>query len=438
MMERTYSHKSDGRQSSAGQSVHSATSGRANSLGIDTPFSGLGTSPMELPGFNPGLLVLGSVPSIIRCWLNDNFKHNSLLYAAVCTGSHGSYLDERLITQLGYTKQVRDDVDRRIKLPVYFPEATTRGTSASRPSSPTPQLPSITIDFTVMTSSLDESDRSIQIFIGSDVLRAHNADVLFSTNSITLYDDDRCKLSIPMVRPEDDQNFRNLRLTALPLSSSQSTSRSVPLQQSSPPNGLRQTATNESSPMGSPAQRRSPRTLSEDHALAPSVAGETILEPTGPSPGSQPSMVTFEAKTRTEPSLLPTVPRSASTSSTIWGSWRRDADSKPPLSNDSWAKAGSSYQRREQGIKVLRPTKPASRTVSTTTTGPTSPTSATPQSRFFTDGSRRASVENASSMAIPDARDKSKDVSTLGSAGGVKLKSANPVGGGSAFSWLSK
>ena len=86
-----------------------------NSLGIDTPFSGLGTSPMEVPGFAPGLLVLGSVPSIIRCWLNDNFKHDSLLYAAVCTGSHGSYLDERLVTQLGYSSQIRDESDRKIE-----------------------------------------------------------------------------------------------------------------------------------------------------------------------------------------------------------------------------------------------------------------------------------------------------------------------------------
>jgi ubiquitin carboxyl-terminal hydrolase 4/11/15 len=95
MSERSYSHKSDGRQSSAGQSVHSMASGRANSLTSFGP-----TTPQDVPGLAPGLFILGSVPAIIRCWLNTNFKHDTLLYAAVCSGSYTSYLDFYMIEHL--------------------------------------------------------------------------------------------------------------------------------------------------------------------------------------------------------------------------------------------------------------------------------------------------------------------------------------------------
>lgn len=73
MMERSYSHKSDGRHSSAGHSVHSmhsGISGRASSLGLDTNFVIGGReddSPLDIPEPPPVFYILGSPPSIIRC-----------------------------------------------------------------------------------------------------------------------------------------------------------------------------------------------------------------------------------------------------------------------------------------------------------------------------------------------------------------------------------
>ena len=156
MNERTASHKSEGRASSV-HSIRSAASGRA-SLNLDTAY-GLGDSgrsPMEHPGLAPGLALLGSVPAIIRCWMNTNFKHDALLYAAVCTGSFKSFLDMRLIRKLGFEEQVNaGDDESTIKLPVYFPEAVHHPAS-SRSSSPAPQLPSrsCTIVCTATTTSL--------------------------------------------------------------------------------------------------------------------------------------------------------------------------------------------------------------------------------------------------------------------------------------------
>ncbi|KAF2434406.1 hypothetical protein EJ08DRAFT_605701 [Tothia fuscella] len=435
MIERTYSHKSDGRQSSAGHSVHSATSGRANSLGIDTPFSGLGrsTSPMEYPGTAPGLFILGTVPSIIRCWLDTNFKHDSLLYAAVCTGSFASFLDQKLVDRLGFNDEVRQDNGRKIKLAVYLPEAVTRRTS-SRSSSPAPQLPTITVDFTVVTRSSEGEDKSIQVFIGSDMLRTHNGDILFSSNTLTLYDDDHVKLSVPLVRPEDERTFKDLYITSGSAASIIKTETEPFL------NGLKQSVSTDSaleSAEGTPIREKASRdhpspTPDADDKTGRSSFGDDVSTPsTRQSFESRPSLSTLTPNNEINPS---TAPARAGPPPMIWSNWRRDSESKPSTPTDSWSKMGQSYQRREQGIKVLRPSKPPSRTFSAHATGANSPSSVTSTSRFFDEGRRRMSVDPASEGKDGDGKDRGKE--SLPLVG--KTKSANPVGGASAFSWLGK
>ncbi|TVY55926.1 hypothetical protein LSUE1_G009525, partial [Lachnellula suecica] len=219
MTERSLSHKSDGRHSSAGHSVHSmhsVPSGRTSSLGLDTNFVIGGQdddSPINIAP-PPGLFVLGSVPSIIRCWLTTNFSHNALLYADICSGAQKSVLDFSLVKELGLADQVQKDSTGRhsIRLPVYLPEAVITQPS-SRSNSPAPQLPTLTADFEITglsRSSSSDRKKAIRVFIGSDTLRSHNADLLFSQNLMTLYGDDRNKLSVPFVRPEDEASFKHL------------------------------------------------------------------------------------------------------------------------------------------------------------------------------------------------------------------------------------
>ncbi|TID15136.1 cysteine proteinase [Venturia nashicola] len=433
MLERTYSHKSDGRQSSAGHSVHS---GRANSLGIDSQFGAIGqsTSPLDHPGLAPGLFVLGTVPSIIRCWLNTNFKHDSLLYAAVCTGSYGSFLDQRLIDRLGFTDQIRKDDSRKIKLLVYLPEAITR-TPSSRSNSPAPQLPTITVDFNVINATVDDQDKSIQIFIGSDVLRTHNADVLLSSNTITLFDDDHNKLTIPMVRPENEQTFKGLYTISKVVRSpdmfrkSESGRGNINLL-----NGLKQTesvvSTSGSAIDGSGRQSidQSPRIEPGDKAGRQSFGDDASTTSTRQSFESRPSLSTLstsvEGKTSSETNTANGTPRSGA-SPMIWGNWRRDGD-KANTQADSWSK--SSYQRRNEGIKVLRPIKSASRTFSTTSATANAP-SPVGQSRFF--GTSNDGASDTKTTA-PTEKDKDSGVAV------PKTRTANPVGGASAFAWLSK
>ncbi|KAL1854347.1 hypothetical protein Daus18300_011533 [Diaporthe australafricana] len=226
MMERSFSHKSDGRHSSAGHSVHSfhsVASGRTSSLGLDLL---LGSSrdddddelsPIEITRPAPGLMFLGSVPSIVRCWLTTQYAHDTLLYAVVCTGSQKSTIDYSLLKDLGLVDEAHKNINGvlRASLPVYFAEATV-AQSSSRSSSPSRrQVPYITVDFEITgTENVEAGDHrhAIRIFIGSDTLTSNSADLLLSQNRMTLFGngDDRDRLSVPFVRPEDESAYKHI------------------------------------------------------------------------------------------------------------------------------------------------------------------------------------------------------------------------------------
>jgi ubiquitin carboxyl-terminal hydrolase 4/11 len=439
MSERTYSHKSDGRQSSAGHSVHSAASGRANSMGIDITFGAnhSNNSPYGTPALAPGLFILGSVPAIIRCWLNTNFKHDSLLYAAVCTGSYTSFLDSRLIDQLGFEAEENEDGIRKIELAVYLPEAIPHPAS-SRSASPAPQLPSFRVMFTVVDQN-EADQKAIQIFLGSDVLRAHNADILFSTNTLTMFDDERSKLSIPLVRPENERSFKSLYIA------------------SGHPHGSGATRTvqaevQEQEPLKEPPTQILPDT-ERDVAVTSSDDGASGT----PASSSRPSLehrpppsslhVTGEAKEAGDPN--PAAPSGSSSrpgpAPAIWSNWRRESSDKQAAMDWSNATKGppQTYQRKETGIKVLKPSKSTSRAVSSTSVPAASP--GVSQSRFFDDGKRRVTAAPAPESAItqPSAvastpqESKARPASKERQPSMSKPKSANPIGGASAFSWLN-
>jgi ubiquitin carboxyl-terminal hydrolase 4/11/15 len=431
MSDRSYSHKSDGRQSSAG---HSVASGRANSL------TGLGPIlPLEPPGLAPGFFILGSVPAIIRCWLDTNFKHDTLLYAAVCSGSFASYLDLHLVELLGLHDQVTrtDEGTHKVKISLYLPEAVPVSGS-SRSNSPAPQLPSIAVDFTVIEEHNAVSNpKAIQIFLGSDILRAHNADVLFSTNRLTLYDDDRTKLQIPLVRPEDDRTFKSVSISSRPRPSLTTNVTTVGTA----------FADHHEDPLTMPLCRTAPREpLSA--TIKPNGFGTTISSDDGTSSGrrslEQRPQLGLATATRTynrdasESSPISAAPRSGPLPAML-SNWRRDSSEKTNAGSLDWANVGkttssaSSYKPRDTGMKVLKPTKSISRTHSNSTSSP-----AAGQSRFFDDGKRRGENETNTGMAAPQVKrtisgEKAKENLPLG----VKTRSANPVGGASAFSWLN-
>lgn len=396
LTEPSLSHRSDGRHSSSGFSHHSA---RTNSLGLDTSSrlmgSSVSASPLTPP---PGLFLLGPVPCIIRCWMTTNFSNESLLYAAVCSGSYVSSLGTSMITKLGLEDSVMHEEDRPyIKLPLYLPEASVHQAS-SRSASPEPQLPSLKIRFLVRET--DPTDDSIQIILGSDVLRAHNADILFSSDKITMSDDERNRINIPLVRPEKDSVFKLLC--------------TVP---DIPHPGLQSTHTNGQHPAGVIGQ---PAPVPLQSTSAPASTRVSIGEadesekPCLSGSGDSPVSVSTSSTPATATDTQSTSAKSEGAG--VWGSWRREA--KPEVT------AANNKSTRGRPMKVLRPTKPTTRVGSSATT----PTSATAE-HGETHSTNHS--ETAPTSAHPTAR------SFFDDSRASKASAPNPIGGASAFGWLN-
>ncbi|PYH43133.1 uncharacterized protein BP01DRAFT_367637 [Aspergillus saccharolyticus JOP 1030-1] len=394
MTERTLSHRSDGRQSSSGHSHHSA---RTNSLGLETTSRMMASSVVGSPLIPPpGFFLLGPVPCIIRCWLTTNFSNESLLYAAVCTGSYTSSLGYPMVKRFGWEDQLVQDGDvQYIKLPMYLPEASVHQ-SSSRSGSPAPQVPTLTVRFLVR--EVDSSDYSVQIVLGSDVLRSHNADVLFSQDKIIMVDDERNKVSIPLVRPEDDAVFKSL-CTASDISRAGWKERQA-AQNDGPAN------MNGHAPVGvigrpsSSSRRATSADGSTQDFVEDSEDSRKAHSSDTPEPPAVPEPVQYQDKPVGVVSSVPARPEASG----VWGSWKRDTRTDPNAT-------AAGKPSRGRTMKVLRPSKASSRSVTMTGPGNSLPGDV---------------VQPTSSRTSPD--------------GGVRTSNSwtsNPVGGASAFGWLN-
>lgn len=506
MMERSLSHKSDGRHSSAGHSVHSLASGRGSSLGHLDTHSVFGAreedSPVEIPAPPPGLFVLGSVPAIVRCWLTENFAHNTLMYADVCSGAQRSTLDYSLAKQLDLLSDIHKGADGicRLTLTVYLAEAIVSQSNSTRSPGPVPHIPNMTVNFEV--TGLDASDvaddkKSIRIFIGTDALRAHSADLLFSQNLMTLYSSNRDKLSVPFVRPEDDSLFRFLTTTNI-LPEKPKLNASAPefvLGSGAKSSPTRQAEDTVRQPLdgkdNKPQDDQRGQGAMSPLVLPPYQPPTTI---TGSSANSDSGAESEQTSTKgrstssgkDEPSLSSSEttanPRRQTIESTpgIWGSWRQGA----AAANGSGGE-GSASQRGENGLsgyqpagrsrmKVLKPSKSAvgggggsssgGAPSSSTRTG-ASYESPPPSSSRTSGEHRRKSGGTGGANNAPESAPAPNTANTVrwekrsvsGSTAGLKEgksgggntaesrmsssatlpRSANPVGGASAFSWMT-
>ena len=451
MTERSSSHKSDGRQSSAGQSNQSA---RAGSFAFESRPLSAAVAPFVPLGPPPGLFILGPVPSIIRCWLDTNFSNESLLYAAVCTGSYKSVIDFQLANQLGVDDQITTDRagQRTLKIPVYLPEATIQQ-SSSRSNSPVPQLPTLTIDFTVQ--DLPGTADTIQIFLGSDVLRARNADIHFSLDRLTLFDDDRNKLSVPLVRPEKASLFKHLlttNLTDSPTSASLADQTGQSEKSRTGDEGAKEgklkLITHEEAEFRNEAKAEQPSaTISRPLTSSPSVIGDgrklTAIRTTDVnSPVAKVEADTRDAGSFTN-GTTPDTPSKVDGGS-IWGSWRRDATlpgRTEPTSSSSITTSGYQRAGRGRGMKVLKPARlNTSTSRSASAAQPPVGFDAAP-SRFgeSTKGTGQAmSAENQDSRSPvlegkPFPSDTKQPLQSLTN----RSRPSNPIGGASAFGWLN-
>jgi hypothetical protein len=480
MMERSLSHKSDGRHSSAGHSVHSVHSGRGSSLGLDTNFI-IGAheddSPLDVPEPPPSFFVLGPVPSIIRCFLNTNWVSSSVLYADICTGSQRSVVEYSLIKELDFVEELYKDVDGvyRIRLPVYLTEAMVVPTPG-RTSTSGSQIPSINVTFEVV--GVDQPDpadgkRSIRVFIGSDTLRAHSVDILFSKNKMILYDQERTKVAVPFIRPEDDAVYKHictlnnipekpkLNATATPFVSGEAKP-----QRTAVPESVDTAAAN--GPVEDTESQDPLSPLANISGTSKVAPGSNMSESGGESErhlrdasGSESGVKDVPAPGSANGSIGDGSRRESATG--IWGSWRQSGSTNGTEGGSRENGPLSGYQPAGRGgrsMKVLKPQKPGPS--SSARTGASYEPPPPPRSSGeYRRKSQAAVVSGENGTAHSSRWDAKRSLST---SSDVKAptqqqsqptqqpltprdnrptpaqalpRSANPVGGASAFSWMT-
>ncbi|OAR01771.1 hypothetical protein LLEC1_06448 [Akanthomyces lecanii] len=445
-MERTLSHKSDGRHSSAGHSVHShhsVPSGRASSVGLDTAGDDDDSSSFGIPEPPISLFVLGSVPSIIRCWLTTNFAHRTLLYADVCSGSQKSTISYSLLEELNLVEEIEKDVDGicRARLQVYFAEAvvTRRGRSSEGSEGLVPSM-SVAFEVAGSSSSNPASDhKPIRVFIGSDALRAHCADILFSKNIMVLYGNDRDRLRVPFVRPEDDEVFRHISTANAQPEKQKLNASAAPfvLPGKLDSNGQRGRSDPPETPDGAHVHEpTSPTTVhTRGRRRGSTRSRRSTNENKQPRDSSHGGALSGkEDATGSESSRR-------ESSAGIWGSWRHG----PSGGHEKDAGPISGYQpapsRSSRGMKTLKPGKSSSSAKTGAAYEAPLPSRADGRRKSqvsiggeSVNGSHKKDVKrsvSATSEARSQASTREKSAAPAGSRG------ANPVGVASAFSWMT-
>ncbi|KAM3512340.1 hypothetical protein MY11210_004053 [Beauveria gryllotalpidicola] len=364
--------------------------------------------------------------------------------ANVCSGSQRSTISYSLLEELNLVEEVEKDVDGicRARLQVYFAEAvvTRRGRSSEGSEG---LVPSMSVAFEVVGPSQSNPTgerKPIRVFIGSDALRAHCADILFSKNTMVLYGNDRDRLRVPFVRPEDDEVFRYISTANAPPEKQKLNATAAPfvLAEKVDKNGQE--------PPPHPQ-----RTLGDD-ADVPEPTSPSTVHTRGRRRGSTRSRrSTNEAKQPRDSShggaLSGKEDATGSESSRressagIWGSWRHG----PSGGNDKDAASISGYQpapaRGSRGMKTLKSGKSSS----SAKTGAAYEAPLPSRS----DGRRKSQVSvGGESINGSNKKDAKRSVSATSDArshASTRDKSAappgsrgvNPVGVGSAFSWMT-
>lgn len=409
LSERSSSHRSDGRGSTIGF-------GRANSFGLENSrlLGSIHNSP-RVSGHHPppGLFALGPCPAIVRCWLTETFTNDSLLYAAVCSGAAVSSIGLPILQSLGLDGSIIEENGlRKIRLLVYLTEAKIYLPS-SRSASPSPQVPTVTVKFVV--DEHPAQDKSIQVLLGSDLLRLQSADLLLSQDKLIIHDDDRNQLSVPLVRPEDDNVYRYLMTKARSRSGSMA-SEAVPsdlLSETSAP-GI----------IGRPSRMNSiVSPASSTPETGNGMVHSSHMDGLGPDEPRQiltraatdlQARIGEDSKSGTESEKSTTTPVSKPGSGAWASSWRNAAAGGSASQKTADSQGSSTFSKHvaPRPMKVLRPGKTMAN-VTRNASGPSTPTtSGGPDFTQSQDPSLQSPTEKSSTRT-------------------------NPIGSGSAFGWLN-
>jgi hypothetical protein len=367
--------------------------------------------------------------------------------------------------ELGLLDHVQKDSSGRysIRLPVYLPEAIITQPN-SRSNSPAPQLPTFTTDFEIIgPTQRANTDRKkgIRIFLGSDTLRAHSADILFSQNRMTIYGDDRNKLSVPFVRPEDENFFKNLCTFNVVTEKNELKATAAPFTPTESKPKVEATPDAVNAALAANAARHD----------QPKTADQLPSEPQSPFTSTRTSDMNslnqaLEAKAGDISNALdlekhhivdcntsgPEISDAASASDStrresvggIWGSWRQGTSTGSETGRDSESSSG--YQRPTRGgrnMKVLKPSKSISSTTaplrssSAARTGAAYEPSPSRSSGEIRRKSQAGGNENVPLRWEPKRMNSGSEEPKAPKTITTVPRSSNPVGGASAFAWMN-
>ncbi|KAF8466595.1 hypothetical protein BDZ91DRAFT_157552 [Kalaharituber pfeilii] len=183
LMERTLSYKSDyksdGRQSSMRSFDNFSMAGSEHDCSLPSALRPRDIIECNTPS------AFDSAPAVIRCWLGMDCSYDSILYAVICTGSSKSWIDSSLVSRCGFKEKIwKENGEERISLSLFLGSASVPAEVISSHTT----LPRLKIEFTVVqTPERPHNHKLVQIVLGSDILSAIKADVLFSKRQLTFH-----------------------------------------------------------------------------------------------------------------------------------------------------------------------------------------------------------------------------------------------------------
>jgi len=180
-MERSLSYKSDyksdGRQSSMRSFDNFSMAGSEHDCTLPSALRPRDIIECNTPS------AYDSAPVVIRCWLGMDCSYDSILFAMICTGSSKSWIDSSLVARCGFKDKIwTENGEERISLSLFLGSASVPTESISSHTT----LPRLKVEFTVLKSpERPHNQKLVQIVLGSDILSAIKADVLFSKRQLT-------------------------------------------------------------------------------------------------------------------------------------------------------------------------------------------------------------------------------------------------------------
>lgn len=181
LMERTLSYKSDyksdGRQSSMRSFDNFSMAGSEHDSTLPSALRPRDIIECNTPS------AFDSAPAVIRCWLGMDCSYDSILFAVICTGSSKSWIDSSLVSRCGFKDKIwMENGEERISLSLFLGSASVPAESISSHAT----LPRLKVEFSVLQSpERPHNKKLVQIVLGSDILSAIKADILFSKRQLT-------------------------------------------------------------------------------------------------------------------------------------------------------------------------------------------------------------------------------------------------------------